>query len=57
MPWYLAHMEDARRRLLEIDERDFVADVVARESPFEADQFLADIEYVSRETPAVAFVK
>lgn len=57
MPWYLAHVEDARRRLLEIDEREFVADVVARESPFEACQFLADIEYVSRETPDLAFVK
>jgi hypothetical protein len=57
MPWYLTHVEDARQRLLKIDEREFVADIVARESPFEAHQFLADIEYVSRETPSLAFVK
>lgn len=56
MPWYLSHVENARARLLEIDECEFVADVLSRESPFEARQFLADIDYVSRETPAMAFV-
>lgn len=57
MPWYLAHVEDARARLLEIDERAFVADVLARDAPFAAGDFLPDVEYVARETPALAFVR
>lgn len=57
MPWYLTHVKDARTRLLKIGEAEFVADVLALDSPFKADQFLADMEYVSRETPARAFVR
>lgn len=56
IPWYLRHVENARQRLLEIDEHEFVSDVLAQDSPFEASQFVADIEYVSRETPEAAFV-
>ncbi|WP_190086104.1 HD domain-containing protein [Streptomyces longisporoflavus] len=56
VPWYLRHVENARQRLLQIDEYEFVSDVLARNSPFEASQFVADIEYVSRETPESAFV-
>ncbi|MDQ0812127.1 hypothetical protein QFZ63_003841 [Streptomyces sp. B3I7] len=56
VPWYLKNVENARQRLLEIDEYQFVSDVLARDAPFPASRFVADLGYVSRETPESAFV-
>jgi hypothetical protein len=57
VPWYLGNVENARKRLLEIDEYQFVSDLLTREAPFLASQFVADLDYVSRETPTAAFVR
>ncbi|MFE4969522.1 hypothetical protein [Streptomyces sp. NPDC056660] len=57
IPWYLENIYDARRRLLVIDERTFVADVIGIPgSPYASDHFRPDLGYVSREEPAMAFI-
>lgn len=57
MPWYLAHVPDARQRLLEIDEDGFVELVTQiGGSPFTAGEFVPDLGYVRREAPEMAFI-
>ncbi|TDC12052.1 hypothetical protein [Actinomadura bangladeshensis] len=57
MPWYLAHVPDARQRLLEIDEDGFVELVTQiGGSPFTAREFIPDLGYVRREAPEMAFI-
>lgn len=57
MPWYLAHVEGGRQRLLEIDEDGFVRLVTqAGGSPFMDHQFVPDLGYVQREMPVMAFI-
>ncbi|WP_369244383.1 hypothetical protein [Streptomyces sp. R41] len=57
IPWYCGHVDDARRRLLRIDERDFVADLIGIPgSPYAPHQFHPDVGYVAREEPEMAFI-
>ncbi|MFD9407954.1 hypothetical protein ACFWBN_13200 [Streptomyces sp. NPDC059989] len=58
LPWYFEHVADARQRLLQIDERGFVAEVVGIPgSPYASHQFHPDVGYVSREEPEMAFIR
>jgi hypothetical protein len=57
-PWYIHRAGGQVGRLLEIDEREFVAEVTeAPDSPFEPGQFLPDLGVVSRELPSMAFIR